>query len=107
MYIQIISGQQLPKPRRSTSTRNVSDPYVEVEIAGLDEDNSKNRTRIISDNGLHPTWNESFNFVVRNPDFAFLRLSVFDSDTLNDDFIGSFTIPLQALAQGIGYSLHI
>lgn len=48
LSVKIISAQQLPKFK---GKGKVVDPFVEVEIAGYDEDCAKFKTRTISNNG--------------------------------------------------------
>ena len=48
-------------------------PYIEIEICGADYDNSKFKTKTISDNGFNPVWDEFFDFNIQNPDLALLR----------------------------------
>jgi Ca2+-dependent lipid-binding protein len=106
LKLKVISGHQLPKPKSSSSTKSsVSDPYVEIEIIGTETDSTKCKTKTIDDNGLHPVWNEEFRFIISNPELAFVRFQIFDSDRYtNDDLIGSYTVAFSALAQGI--NLH-
>ncbi len=102
--IKVISGQQLPKPKKTTSVNNISDPYVEIEVIAPSSNvtlaSQIFKTKTVSDNGLLPIWNETFSFSIRDHEWSFIRFSVFDSDTLNDDFIGSYTIPFKALSKG-------
>ena len=55
------------------SGRGMVSPYIEIEICGADYDNSKFKTKTISDNGFNPVWDEFFDFNVQNPDLALLR----------------------------------
>lgn len=44
---------------------------------------------MIDDNGLNPTWDETFVFNVDCPELAFLRFVVYDVDMFGDSsFIG-------------------
>ncbi|KND00834.1 phosphatidylinositol phospholipase C [Spizellomyces punctatus DAOM BR117] len=100
LNVKIISGQQLPKPKDSTGS-TVIDPYVEVEIVGSEVDTARFRTRAINNNGFNPMWKEEFRFIITDRELAFLRFSIFDMDVkLTNDFIGSYTIPVQSLKQG-------
>ena len=56
--------------------------------------------RYVKDNGFNPQWNEAFKFKSIFPDLAILRFVVMDDDTLSDDFIGQYSLPLESLAPG-------
>ena len=55
---------------------------------------------MVNNNGFNPQWNESFQFHSLFPELAILRFVVMDNDTLSDDFIGQFSLPLSSLALG-------
>ncbi|KAJ3022688.1 1-phosphatidylinositol 4,5-bisphosphate phosphodiesterase delta-4 [Thoreauomyces humboldtii] len=100
LKLQVISGQQLPKPKDSTGG-TVIDPFVEVEIVGREADAARYRTRAISNNGFNPMWKEEFTFVITDLETALLRFCIFDMDVkLSNDYIGSYVIPLQSLESG-------
>ncbi|XP_014241973.1 1-phosphatidylinositol 4,5-bisphosphate phosphodiesterase gamma-1 isoform X2 [Cimex lectularius] len=82
--------------------RGMASPFVVVEVLGADYDTGiKLTTRIISDNGLNPVWNESCEFEVINPRLAMLRFSVEDEDMFGDpNFIGQATYPFCGLRTG-------
>ncbi|TPX35466.1 phosphoinositide phospholipase C [Synchytrium microbalum] len=103
LIVQIISGQQLPRAKDAiTTTREVVDPLVEVEVCGSDSDSVKYKTRAISSNGLNPIWKETFKFNLHDPDLAFLRFHVYNSDAkLISDTIGAYAVAIQSLEQGI------
>ena len=50
-----MSGFQIPRaPGRDNRLRDVTDPFVELQVQGVRDDCSTRRTRIVRDNGLHP-----------------------------------------------------
>jgi len=51
--------------------------------------------------GFNPIWNESMEFLITNPELAFIRFEVWDIDPIGRDFIGQRTIFLNAMASGI------
>lgn len=98
MYLSltILSGRYLG---RSSSKGYVS-PYVEIEIAGIEADQSKRKTSTVRDNGLNPVWNETFNFEIRCSELAFLRITVFDEDVFGDArFLGHGTYPINCICR--------
>lgn len=50
-FRQVISGQQLPKPKESGAKGNTVDPYVTVEIFGIPADCVEERTKTVRHNG--------------------------------------------------------
>lgn len=99
LSLTIVSGRHLGRDSSSTNKGYVS-PYVEIEIAGIEADQSKRKTRTIRDNGLNPVWNETFNFVVHCSELAFLRVTVFDEDVFGDArFLGHGTYPINCICR--------
>jgi phosphatidylinositol phospholipase C delta len=102
--IEVISAQQLMRPRNLGANRTV-DPYVEVEVyhaddkskqskgvvgdGGLDASSNKDgasglgsphrrRTHIVQENGFNPLFEKKFNFelTTKYPDLVFVRWTV-------------------------------
>ena len=46
-WLQVISGQQLPKPKASGAKGNTVDPYVTVEVFGIPADCVEERTKAV------------------------------------------------------------
>ena len=81
--------------------RGLVSPLVEVEVIGAEYDAVKFKTRTIGDNGLNPVWDETFQLKILNPDFALLRLSVYDEDMFGDpNFLGQSTLPVRLVQAG-------
>uniref|UniRef100_A0A3B5KMI7 Phosphoinositide phospholipase C n=1 Tax=Xiphophorus couchianus TaxID=32473 RepID=A0A3B5KMI7_9TELE len=99
-FLQVISGQNLPKPKGSGAKGDVVDPYVYVEIHGIPADCSERRTRTVRQNGDNPIFDESFEFQINLPELAMVRFVVLDDDFIGDEFIGQYTIPLECLQPG-------
>uniref|UniRef100_A0A3P9JU53 Phosphoinositide phospholipase C n=1 Tax=Oryzias latipes TaxID=8090 RepID=A0A3P9JU53_ORYLA len=100
LTIQVISAQQLPKPKRE-KPRSIVDPQVWVEIHGVPIDNNKQKTHYVKNNGLNPRWNCTFNFIVRVPDLALVRFMVEDHDyTSSNEFLGQYTLPFTSMQSG-------
>lgn len=97
LSITIISGRHLG---RSSSKGYVS-PFVEVEIAGIEADQSKRKTQTIRDNGLNPVWNETFKFLIHCSDLAFLRITVLDENIRSGEarFLGHGTYPINCICR--------
>ncbi|KHN83803.1 1-phosphatidylinositol 4,5-bisphosphate phosphodiesterase delta-3-A [Toxocara canis] len=100
LSVRIISGQYLPKPNPS---EDIVDPYVTVETFGIPDDGRRYDSRTISNNGFNPQWNETFNFDLKCPQMAFLRLCVKDHDNRSDDFIGEFSVPISSIRSGYSH----
>lgn len=100
ILFQVISGQNLPKPRGSGAKGDVVDPYVYVEIHGIPADCTERRTRTVTQNGDNPIFDESFEFQINLPELAMVRFVVLDDDFIGDEFIGQYAIPLECLQPG-------
>ncbi|KAG7503309.1 hypothetical protein JOB18_035860 [Solea senegalensis] len=99
LSIQVISGQQLPKVNQKEGS--IVDPLVRVEIYGVPQDQTKDETSHINNNGFNPLWNETLNFVVHTPELALVRFVVEDYDKASrNDFIGQFTLPFKCIQTG-------
>ncbi|XP_074500401.1 1-phosphatidylinositol 4,5-bisphosphate phosphodiesterase eta-2 [Sebastes fasciatus] len=102
LVLKIISGQQLPKPKDSMfgDRGEIIDPFVEVEIIGLNIDCSKQQTRVVDDNGFNPMWEETLVFNIQMPQIALVRFEVWDHDPIGRDFIGQRTIAFRSMMPG-------
>ncbi|KAM9364131.1 1-phosphatidylinositol 4,5-bisphosphate phosphodiesterase delta-4 isoform 2-T2 [Pholidichthys leucotaenia] len=99
LSIQVISGQQLPKVNQKEGS--IVDPLVRVEIYGVPQDQAKEETSHINNNGFNPVWNETLNFVLHTPELALVRFVVEDYDKASrNDFIGQFTLPFTCIQTG-------
>nr|XP_046259318.1 1-phosphatidylinositol 4,5-bisphosphate phosphodiesterase delta-4 [Scatophagus argus]XP_046259319.1 1-phosphatidylinositol 4,5-bisphosphate phosphodiesterase delta-4 [Scatophagus argus] len=99
LSIQVISGQQLPKVNQKEGS--IVDPLVRVEIYGAPQDQTKEETSHINNNGFNPVWNETLNFVIHAPELALVRFVVEDYDKASrNDFIGQFTLPFMSIQAG-------
>jgi len=70
---QIISGQQLPKPKEQTKGEIV-DPFVEIELLVPGVETLKYRTKTVNDNGFNPKWKETADFTVHFDDLSLVFL---------------------------------
>lgn len=99
LSIQVISAQQLPKVNQKEGS--IVDPLVRVEIYGVPQDQAKEETRHINNNGFNPVWNETLNFVIHTPELALVRFVVEDYDKASrNDFIGQLTLPFTCIQAG-------
>lgn len=98
LTITVLGARHLLK-----SGRGYTCPFVEIEIAGTETDNSKFKTMKIDDNGLNPIWREncSVTFDITCPELALLRFLVQDEDVFGDPkFLGQATYPVTCLRSG-------
>uniref|UniRef100_A0A8C4I9S8 Phosphoinositide phospholipase C n=1 Tax=Dicentrarchus labrax TaxID=13489 RepID=A0A8C4I9S8_DICLA len=99
LSIQVMSGQQLPKVNQKEGS--IVDPLVRVEIYGVPQDQAREETSHINNNGFNPVWNETLNFVIHTPELALVRFVVEDYDKASrNDFMGQFTLPFTCLQAG-------
>jgi hypothetical protein len=52
LFVQIISGQNFPKPKGSAAKGDVTDPYVTIEVFGIPADCAEERTKTVPHNGI-------------------------------------------------------
>jgi len=96
LSLTIVSGRHLGR----NSSKGYVSPYVEIEIAGIESDQTKRKTSTVRDNGLNPVWNETFNFSIHCSELAFLRITVFDEDVFGDArFLGHGTYPVNCICR--------
>ncbi|KAF2251038.1 PLC-like phosphodiesterase [Trematosphaeria pertusa] len=125
--VQIISAQQLPRPRGLPAEANIS-PYIEFEmhcaedmgpnatgVGGQDASARdglsgigsplKKRTRIVEGNGYNPEFKDEIEMKVttRYPDLVFVRWTVWntlDGKLTDNAPLASFTAKLSSIQQG-------
>ncbi|KRX53148.1 1-phosphatidylinositol 4,5-bisphosphate phosphodiesterase gamma-1 [Trichinella sp. T9] len=100
LTIEVIAGRHLYRKDRC---KGIVSPVVEVEIVGLPFDCQAYRTSVISCDGLHPIWNEHFEFNVKCPEAALLRFYVEDGDLVypsGEPVIAQATFPLNCIRTG-------
>ena len=95
-HIKIISAQNLP-----IDGKDISDPYVTVNIHGVPSDECEQKTRYIKDNGFNPVWNEDFVFNINCPELAFVKFTIKDEDVGKDDLLGYYVIRFECMRKGL------
>lgn len=98
LEIKVISALQLPYNKEII--KDISDPFVIVNLYGVDDDLVEVKTKSINDNGFNPIWNQDFKFVVNCPDLALLKFTVMDEDVGKDDLIGDYAIRFNNIRPG-------
>lgn len=126
--IEVISAQQLPRPKDHKADEGI-DPFVVVEVFTADDKEKgsstgeggidasatkgvvglgapqKRRTKVVKDDGFHPTFKEkmSFSVVTKFETLMFVRFSVYNSensDSSDRTLIATYTAKLISLQQG-------
>ncbi|XP_055338411.1 1-phosphatidylinositol 4,5-bisphosphate phosphodiesterase delta-4-like [Paramacrobiotus metropolitanus] len=98
LTVRVISAQQLPKVPVA-GEKEISDPFVFVEIYGCPEDCEVMSTTPAKNNGFNPVWNKEFSFDIRNVDLAVLRIEPRDTDFRNRCLIAQYDIPVTCVQQ--------
>ncbi|NXA36755.1 PLCZ1 phosphodiesterase, partial [Eudromia elegans] len=99
LSIRLISGHQLP--RGTLLKSNKAEPFVQIEIYGVPEDQAKRQSSVVKSDALSPRWNETFTFTVQVPELALIRFSVEDQIALTgNEFLGQYTLPVRSLSKG-------
>nr|XP_015223588.1 PREDICTED: 1-phosphatidylinositol 4,5-bisphosphate phosphodiesterase gamma-2 isoform X2 [Lepisosteus oculatus] len=97
--VRVIAARHLPKPGRS-----ITSPFVEIELCGLNAEESKFKTIVKNDNGLNPVWPappEPVQFMVYEPELTFLRFVVNEEDMFSDpNFLAEATFPVKGIKTG-------
>jgi hypothetical protein len=85
--VQVISGQQLPRPKDYKPGHAV-DPYVQIEMICPNGQTFESRTRAVRDNEFNPMWDEklSFDAITPSREFVFIRYPPPLSSSLTVDF---------------------
>ncbi len=99
LKITIISALNLPQ-NQEIIMKDISDPFVVVNIFGIKLDLAEKKTNSVQDNGFNPLWNETFKFVVNCPELAFVKFTVKDDDIGKDQLIGEYTIKFNNIRPG-------
>jgi phosphatidylinositol phospholipase C delta len=103
LTVRVVCGFQLTKP--PTIKRETLDPYVQLWISGVEgDDTSQNplQTRHIENNGVTPTWHETFQFRLNSVEMALLTLRVMHKDIITrDTMLGENIVPVAALRMGL------
>ncbi len=97
LRMKVISCVQLPKPNRATKGE-IIDPYVEVEVAGIEKE--VKTTKTIDNNGFNPIYNDEFTFNVKQASLAFLKVTVWDADVAQREFVGKYVVPVTKIRKG-------
>lgn len=98
LEIKIISAQNLPNVEEIV--KDISDPYVTVQVYGVPSDNAEQKTKHVKDNGFNPIWNQDFKFVINCPELAFVKFSIRDEDIGIDPLLGYYAIRFINMREG-------
>lgn len=103
LKIKVYQGQGWLQRFSKTHFDTFSPPdfYTRVGIAGVKADTIMKETEKMMDNWT-PRWEEEFEFPLRAPELALLRIEVHEYDaTGQDDFGGQTCLPVQELRPGV------
>ncbi|XVF69006.1 hypothetical protein PTKIN_Ptkin11bG0046400 [Pterospermum kingtungense] len=103
MTVKVYLGEGWHQDFHHTAFDRYSPPdfYTKIGIAGVPADRAIAQTEIIEDEWL-PVWNQEFEFQLRVPELAVLRIQVLEYDTTGrPDFGGQACLPVSELRTGI------
>lgn len=98
--LQIISGQQLPKPL-GAKKGEVVDPFIVVVVSD-GSSQSRYETKVVDNNGFNPVWNEEFVIPkILEPALTVLTFQVYDLDTIGKELLAFASFPVSCLSPGL------
>ncbi|OMO84338.1 C2 calcium-dependent membrane targeting [Corchorus capsularis] len=103
LTVKVYLGEGWHQDFHHTAFDRYSPPdfYTKIGIAGVPADKHMDKTEIIEDEWL-PVWNQEFEFQLRVPELAVLRIEVLEYDTTGrPDFGGQTCLPVSELRTGI------
>ncbi|XP_042955104.1 phosphoinositide phospholipase C 2-like [Carya illinoinensis] len=103
LKVKVYLGEGWHSDFRHTHFDRFSPPdfFVRVGIDGVPDDKVMEQTKAIEDEWL-PVWNEEFEFKLRVPELAILRIEILEYDTSGKhDFGGQTCLPVSELRTGI------
>lgn len=103
LRVTVYMGEGWHREFRHTHFDRFSPPdfFVKVAIAGVPADEVRRETKAIEDEWL-PVWDQSFEFALRVPELAVLRIEALEYDTTGaPDFGGQTCLPISELRNGI------
>ncbi|XVF05321.1 hypothetical protein REPUB_Repub05bG0162300 [Reevesia pubescens] len=103
LTVKVILGEGWHQDFHHTAFDRFSPPdfYTRIGIAGVPGDEDMKETEKKKDEWL-PVWNEEFEFQIRVPELAVLRIQVLEYDTTGrPDFGGQTCLPVSELRTGI------
>jgi hypothetical protein len=89
--VRIIAARNLPDPQ----VFGMPDPYVKVKL-----ENQKHKTSVI-ENSVNPRWDEVFKFQIADENSSQLKMELWNSNVLKDDFLGEYVLSLSGLYRGV------
>ncbi|XVF46748.1 hypothetical protein PTKIN_Ptkin03bG0053200 [Pterospermum kingtungense] len=103
LTVKVFLGEGWHQDFKPTDFDRYSPPdfYTKIGIAGVPLDKDKRKTEVIENDWL-PVWNQEFEFKLRVPELAVLRIQVLEHDTTGGpDFGGQACLPVSELRTGI------
>ncbi|KAK4328303.1 hypothetical protein Pmani_001287 [Petrolisthes manimaculis] len=98
LRVTILSGQHLPN---SAKKGDIVDPYVQVKVRGHPQDQQKQRTKVVKNNGFNPVWGETLELTIQVPQVSLVYFSLRDESSLaRDPVLALCCIPFTSLATG-------
>jgi len=88
---RIVEARNLP----DTQLISKPDPYVKVKLENL-----THKTRVM-ENNLNPKWDEVFKFTVADENTSQLKLELWNSNVVSDEFLGQYHVSLSGLTRGV------
>jgi hypothetical protein len=89
--VRIVAARNLP----DTQLIGKPDPYVKVSL-----ENQKHKTSVCEDQ-TNPKWDELFKFIIADENSSQLKLELWNSNVLSDDFLGQYVLSLSGLRRGV------
>ncbi|KAI0239686.1 1-phosphatidylinositol 4,5-bisphosphate phosphodiesterase delta-1 [Lamellibrachia satsuma] len=86
LTVRVVSGYQLPK-KKGDKNKSILDPYVKVEVRGVNSDTKIEKTSHIHNNGFHPVWDTPLEFDIQVPDLAIVSFRVMDYENITSNVL--------------------
>lgn len=103
LIIKVKTAQFLRPLVENEDVSDVIDPFIEVAIKGIEKDCCNKKTGTVMNNGLNPNFKGKNNkciFKIHCPDMAMLLFSVFDENSLKNERVAWYALPVECLRSG-------
>lgn len=96
--IEIISAQGLPKSGKELG--QIVNPFIEIQIHGIEKDKATACTKVVQNNGFNPVWNEKFTFPIRMMEICMVTFRVYSKSVFKNHLLCQYSIPISCVRNG-------